>query len=111
MVTRLSPFVQLAGEEIRTLSVPGFVGGGSNNTRFNLPVITVEPSVTLFVEQWTPQAADLYHLLILTFSTDSESFADLPALQRNAGLSDNEWEDLMQFTTQVSNALWFSTII
>jgi dipeptidyl-peptidase-3 len=65
--------------------------------------------VTLFAEQWTPQATALYQLLILTFSTNSESFADLPALQRSAGLSDNEWEDLMQYTTQVSRTLRFST--
>lgn len=67
--------------------------------------------MTLFVEQWTPQATALYRLLILTFSTSGETFADLPALQRNAGLSDSEWEDLMQYTTQVSTPLLrFSTV-
>ncbi|KAF8228175.1 aflatoxin-detoxifizyme [Tricholoma matsutake] len=56
-------------------------------------------------EQWTPQATALYRLLILTFSTSGETFADLPALQRNAGLSDSEWEDLMQYTTQTFSNL------
>lgn len=70
-----------------------------------MPIVTAKPSVTLYVEQWTPQAADLYQLLILTFSTNAESLADLPSLQQRASLSDNEWEDLMQFTTQVSRAL------
>ena len=54
------------------------------------------------LEQWTPQATTLYRFLVLTFSTSDESFADLPALQRKAGISDSEWEDLMQYTTQVS---------
>jgi hypothetical protein len=63
-----------------------------------------------FTEQWTPQATALYQLLILTFSTNGESLSDLPALQRNAGLSDSEWEDLMQYTTQVCRAVRLSTL-
>jgi len=66
--------------------------------------------VTLFVEQWTPQATALYNLLISTFSTDSETLADLPALQRDSGLSEDEWEDLMQYTIQVSGATMVTTI-
>ena len=50
--------------------------------------------------QWTPQAQSLYDLLILTFSADGK-LADLAALQQHAGLSATEWEDLMQYTTQV----------
>lgn len=47
---------------------------------------------------------DLYDLLILTFSTADGRLADLLALQRDSGLSDEEWEDLMQYTSQVSLA-------
>jgi len=51
--------------------------------------------------QWTPQAQDLYDLLILIFSDGSgRGLADLDALQKNSGLSDTEWEDLLQYTIQ-----------
>ncbi|KZP11993.1 aflatoxin-detoxifizyme [Athelia psychrophila] len=54
--------------------------------------------------QWTPQARNLYDLLILTFSADGK-LADLPALQKKAGLDDEEWEDLLQYTIQVFSNL------
>ncbi|KAK7039226.1 hypothetical protein VNI00_010131 [Paramarasmius palmivorus] len=55
-------------------------------------------------EQWTPQAIALYDLLILTFN-DNGKLADLDALKTKAGLSDVEWEDLMQYTVQVLSNL------
>jgi dipeptidyl-peptidase-3 len=51
--------------------------------------------------QWTQQATDLYDLLILTFSTPNATLADLQSLQRSASLSDQDWEDLIQYTAQV----------
>ncbi|KIY70973.1 aflatoxin-detoxifizyme [Cylindrobasidium torrendii FP15055 ss-10] len=54
--------------------------------------------------QWTPQAIDLYDLLILTFSKDGK-LSDLEALQKTAGLTDAEWEDLLQYTVQVLSNL------
>jgi len=50
--------------------------------------------------QWTSQAESLYDLLILTFS-DGGKLVDLAGLQEKAGLSSTDWEDLMQYTTQV----------
>lgn len=47
---------------------------------------------------------DLYDLLILTFSKDGK-LADLAALQKTAGLTDAEWEDLLQYTVQVLSNL------
>jgi len=54
--------------------------------------------------QWTPQAQKLYDLLILTFS-DKGKLGNLEALQKNAGLGEEEWEDLLQYTTQVLSNL------
>lgn len=51
--------------------------------------------------QWTPQAERLYDLLILTFS-DGGKLADLDALQQRSGVSAQDWEDLLQYTSQVS---------
>lgn len=51
--------------------------------------------------QWTPQAQNLYDLLIATFSNDRDGLADLGALQKNSGLDPTEWEDLLQYTAQV----------
>ncbi|KAG5652743.1 hypothetical protein H0H81_003884 [Sphagnurus paluster] len=60
--------------------------------------------------QWTPQATSLYDLLIATFSTPNGTLADLAALQKQANLSDEEWEDLLQYTTQVlSNLVNYKT--
>ena len=54
--------------------------------------------------QWTPQAQKLYDLLILTFS-DKGQLADLPGLQQKASLTSEEWEDLLQYTSQVLSNL------
>ncbi|KIK08637.1 hypothetical protein K443DRAFT_672163 [Laccaria amethystina LaAM-08-1] len=60
--------------------------------------------------QWTPQAKDLYDLLILTFSNDANGLANLAKLQTDAALSLTEWEDLLQYTSQVfSNLVNFKT--
>jgi len=59
-----------------------------------------------FLGQWTPQAKDLYDLLILTFSDASgRCLADLDFLQKNSGLSATEWEDLLQYTVQVCHQM------
>lgn len=50
--------------------------------------------------QWTPQAQRLYDLLILTFS-DGGKLADLEGLKQRSGVSPEDWEDIMQYTTQV----------
>ncbi|KAJ7109371.1 aflatoxin-detoxifizyme [Mycena epipterygia] len=61
-------------------------------------------------EQWTPQATDLYDLLILTFSSTDGKLADLQALQQKSGLSTTEFADLLQYTSQVlSNLVNFKT--
>lgn len=56
-------------------------------------------------EQWTPQATDLYDLLILAFSTDNGALANLESLKASSGLSSEEWDDLLQYTTQVLSNL------
>ena len=50
--------------------------------------------------QWTPQATSLYDLLILTFSTNGK-LADLGTLKTKSGVSEQAFEDLLQYTTQV----------
>ncbi|KAG5342740.1 hypothetical protein C0989_008689 [Termitomyces sp. Mn162] len=60
--------------------------------------------------QWTPHASGLYDLLILTFSTPEGSLTDLTALQQQAGVSTEDWDDLLQYTLQVlSNLVNFKT--
>ena len=50
--------------------------------------------------QWTPQAEKLYDLLILTFSENGK-LADLDALRAKSSVSAEEWDDLLQYTSQV----------
>lgn len=50
--------------------------------------------------QWTPQAQKLYDLLILTFSENGK-LADLAALHQKSGVSAEEWEELLQYSSQV----------
>ena len=52
--------------------------------------------------QTTPQAQDLYELLISTFSDDKGQLCNLENLRKHAGLSEGEWEELLQYTAQVS---------
>ncbi|KAG6375168.1 peptidase family M49-domain-containing protein [Boletus reticuloceps] len=54
--------------------------------------------------QWTPQATSLYDLLILTFSTNGK-LADLGTLQTKSSVSQQAFEDLLQYTTQVLHNL------
>ncbi|KAF7792994.1 hypothetical protein EIP86_004099 [Pleurotus ostreatoroseus] len=54
--------------------------------------------------QWTPQAQKLYDLLILTFS-DNGKLADLEALKRKSGVSDGEWDYLLEYASQVMSNL------
>ncbi|KAK0189645.1 aflatoxin-detoxifizyme [Armillaria mellea] len=54
--------------------------------------------------QWTAQATDLYDLLILTFSANGK-LADLDTLKASSGLSDDDWEALIQYTVQVHRGL------
>ncbi|KAJ3789360.1 aflatoxin-detoxifizyme [Lentinula aff. detonsa] len=54
--------------------------------------------------QWTPEANELYDLLILTFSDDGH-LADFETLRSASGLTSNEWEDLLQYTIQVLSNL------
>ncbi|PCH38202.1 aflatoxin-detoxifizyme [Wolfiporia cocos MD-104 SS10] len=54
--------------------------------------------------QWTPQAQKLYDLLILTFS-DNGRLADLEGLKQRSGISPEEWEDLIQYTSQALSNL------
>ncbi|KII88512.1 hypothetical protein PLICRDRAFT_54343 [Plicaturopsis crispa FD-325 SS-3] len=59
--------------------------------------------------QWTPQAQKLYDLLITTFS-DRGKLADLEGLKQKADLSSEEFEDLLQYSTQVlSNLVNYKT--
>ena len=52
--------------------------------------------------QWTPFALKLYDLLILVFS-ESGKLGDLAALKQKSGVTDADWEDILQYTSQVSN--------
>ncbi|OBZ70380.1 Dipeptidyl peptidase 3 [Grifola frondosa] len=60
--------------------------------------------VRIIQGQWTPQAQKLYDLLILTFS-DNDKLTDLGSLQQRSGVTAEEWEDLMQYTSQVLSNL------
>ncbi|EIN07382.1 aflatoxin-detoxifizyme [Punctularia strigosozonata HHB-11173 SS5] len=56
--------------------------------------------------QWTPQAEKLYDLLVLTFADQSRAkLADLEKLKAGAKLSEDEWNDLLQYTIQVLSNL------
>ena len=55
----------------------------------------------VIAEQWTPQANDLYDLLIATFSTGEGALADLETLKASSGLSSEDWDNLLQYTVQV----------
>jgi dipeptidyl-peptidase-3 len=50
--------------------------------------------------QWTEQAQSLYDLIILVFS-ENGGLADLEALKKRSGVGDEEWEDLLQYSSQV----------
>ena len=50
--------------------------------------------------QWTPQAQKLYDLLILIFS-DHGHIGDTEGLKQKSGVTEEEWEDILQYTSQV----------
>lgn len=50
--------------------------------------------------QWTEQAHGLYDLIILVFS-EKGKLANLEALKTRSGVSNEEWEDLLQYSSQV----------
>jgi dipeptidyl-peptidase-3 len=54
--------------------------------------------------QSTPHAARLYDLLVLLFSDADGKFADVHALREKAAVGADEWEALLQYTSQVSMA-------
>ncbi|KIJ11450.1 hypothetical protein PAXINDRAFT_171775 [Paxillus involutus ATCC 200175] len=54
--------------------------------------------------QWTPQATKLYDLLILTFSTNGK-LVDLDALKSKSGVSQQDFDELLQYTSQVMHNL------
>ncbi|EJD05931.1 aflatoxin-detoxifizyme [Fomitiporia mediterranea MF3/22] len=55
--------------------------------------------------QWTPEATSLYDLLILTFSDDKGKLANLDELKTKAGLSDEDWGNVLQYSSQVLSNL------
>ncbi|KAF9818936.1 hypothetical protein IEO21_02474 [Rhodonia placenta] len=60
--------------------------------------------VRIIQGQWTPQAQKLNDLLILIFS-DKGHLADLEGLKQRSGLNPEEWDNLVQYTTQVLSNL------
>ena len=50
--------------------------------------------------QWTPYNEKLFDLLILTFSENGKT-VNLDDLKAKAGLGDEDWEDVLQYTVQV----------
>ncbi|KAF8833939.1 dipeptidyl-peptidase III [Paxillus ammoniavirescens] len=54
--------------------------------------------------QWTPQATKLYDLLILTFSTNGK-LVDLDALKNKSGVSQQDFDELLQYSSQVMHNL------
>lgn len=60
------------------------------------------------IGQWTPHATDLYNLLILIFSDgDKTKLGDLEALRTASNITAQDWEDLLQYTTQACHATFF----
>ncbi|KAI6122916.1 peptidase family M49-domain-containing protein [Pisolithus croceorrhizus] len=54
--------------------------------------------------QWTPQAQTLYDLLVLTFGVNGR-LADLDALKQRSGVSEQHFDDALQYTAQVMHNL------
>ena len=53
------------------------------------------------IGQWTPQARDLYDLLILIFTDVRGSMANLTTLHNSSKLPSTDWDDLLQYAIQV----------
>ncbi|KAI0030824.1 aflatoxin-detoxifizyme [Vararia minispora EC-137] len=58
----------------------------------------------IILAQWTPYTEKLFDLLILTFSENGK-LADLDVLKANAGVTDVEWEDTLQYASQALSNL------
>ena len=58
--------------------------------------------------QWTPQATELYDLLILTFKHEDGKLGDLQDLKTKSGVSDEDWTHLLQYTSQVNQKMMTS---
>jgi len=54
----------------------------------------------IILGQWTPFTEKLYDLLILTFS-ENGTITDINALKERSGLSDEEWDRVLEFASQV----------
>ncbi|KAL4074933.1 peptidase family M49-domain-containing protein [Scleroderma yunnanense] len=54
--------------------------------------------------QWTPQVQRLFDLLILTFSTN-EKLADLEALKKRPSICQQDFDDALEYTSQVMHNL------
>ncbi|KAI5997175.1 peptidase family M49-domain-containing protein [Pisolithus albus] len=54
--------------------------------------------------QWTSQAQTLYDLLVLTFSANGK-LTDLEALKQRSGVSEQDFDDALQYTAQVMHNL------
>jgi dipeptidyl-peptidase-3 len=50
--------------------------------------------------QWTPYTEKLFDFLILTFSENGK-ITDLNKLKERSGLSEDEWDRLLEFASQV----------
>jgi dipeptidyl-peptidase-3 len=57
----------------------------------------------IILGQWTPFTEKLYDLLILTFSEDG-TITDINVLKEKSGLSDDEWDRVLEFASQVSTS-------
>ncbi|KAI0054058.1 aflatoxin-detoxifizyme [Auriscalpium vulgare] len=63
----------------------------------------------IILGQWTPYTEKLYDLLILTFGQNG-ALVDLDVLKQKSGVTDEEWEDALQFTSQsLSNLANYKT--
>ncbi|KIM28659.1 hypothetical protein M408DRAFT_329404 [Serendipita vermifera MAFF 305830] len=51
--------------------------------------------------QWTPQARDLYDMLVATFSNADGSCVDLDKLKEDSKVSDDHWKHAITYTAQV----------
>jgi dipeptidyl-peptidase-3 len=54
--------------------------------------------------QWTPFTERLYDLLILTFS-ENGTIANVNALREKSGLSEDEWDYVLEFASQVKSLI------
>ncbi|KAI0065345.1 aflatoxin-detoxifizyme [Artomyces pyxidatus] len=58
----------------------------------------------IILGQWTPYTEKLYDFLILLFSENGE-LANLEALKEKSGVTAEEWEDLLQYSSQALSNL------